>query len=172
MARRSPIITDTAPSDARRVGPDRSGFERHAALGLWAAGLVLILGTVIDLAILWVLQRQAVPTWEFVAISNTLEAYPRLVLGFGLLYPALFFQRWGSVGGYRVLSSLLFLLGIGAAVLGVLEVTDYFVLRAEASPQTLPFLQSTAMKASALAGIFFLVLATVGVLGWRRPRTP
>lgn len=171
VAPRSPIVADASASQSTRTPSDRSAFERHAAIGLWAGSLVLILGTAVDLAILWVVQRQAVPTWEFVAIANTLEAYPRIALGLGLAFPAIHLQHWGSRGAYRVLASLLILMGVAAAALGVLEMTDYFVLRAEASPQTLPFLRSTALKAATLGGMFFVVLTTLGVLGWRRPKS-
>lgn len=170
VAARGPLLAADADRKAKRqVGP--AGFERYAAIGFWAAGLVLLFGTAVDLSILWVFQRQDAPTWEFVAISNTLEAFPRLVLGFGLLYPALHFQRGLTVGSVRTLSTMLVLLGVAAAVLGVLEVTDYFVLQRQASPQTLPVLKSTTLKAATLGGAFFVILTTLGVLGWRRPRS-
>lgn len=169
---RAPLMAaESERPKSGRSGADRASFERHAAIGLWAAAALLLVGTAIDLGTLWVLQRQAVPTWEFVAIGNTIEAYPRIMLGIGLLFPALYFQRWTSLKIYRTLSALLLLLGIGALTLGVLEVTDYLVLRQQASPQALPVLRSTALKAVTLSGAFFVILTTLGLFGWRRPRS-
>ena len=50
------------------------------------AGLVYFVGSLIDLGILWLGQRQAGLQWEFVAITNTADAMPRLILALALLY--------------------------------------------------------------------------------------
>ena len=51
-----------------------------------AAGLVLFVGVLIDLGVLWVLQRQDSPHWRFIALSATTNSYPPLLLSLVLMY--------------------------------------------------------------------------------------
>lgn len=171
MATRTPLLrSEPDRTPVSKPAAESTNLEGHAAVGLWAASLLLLIGTAVDLGTLWLLQRQDLPTWEFVAIGNTIDAYPRIVLGFGLLFPAVHFQRWGSVAVYRVLSTGLLLLGLAALGLGLLEFTDYLALRPQAGEQAFAVLRSTTLKAVTLSGAFFVILTALSIVGWRRPR--
>lgn len=164
-AERPPIVQGISDS---RLPPE--AFGRHAGLGLGVAGGVLLLGTLVDLAVLWVLQREPGLQWEFVAISSTTDAYPRLVLSIGLLYGALSAARSTRLGAYRVLGGALVGLGIAAAGLGALMVTNYFALSGSVQPAAARAFRSTAIKALGLCALYVVALVPVGLLSLRRPR--
>lgn len=159
--------------DATRPKPfSTEAFARHGARGLWAAAAVLLLGTAVDLFVLWGLQFQASMQWEFVAIVNTLEAYTRLVLGVGLAYGALVFSRSSSLWAYRSAGALMLLLGLAAATLSLLLITDYYPLSRFADGQGVAqgALTVTAVKGLLLGGVYSLVLIPLGILNLRKPR--
>lgn len=143
----------------------------HGVRGLWAGAGVLLLGSAIDLAVLWGLQFQSSLQWEFVAIVNTLEAYTRLVLGVALIFAALAVGRTTSLARYRVAGILFLALGIVAAALGFLLLTDYFPLSRMAENQAAArnALTVTAAKGLMLSGVYTIVLVPLGILGLRKP---
>lgn len=142
-----------------------------ASLGAIAAGTVLLTGSVVDLGILWLLQRQDSPQWEYVAIANTLEAVPLVLIGLALLYAALAFRRVEGMLGYRLLAGAMLLLGLTGAALAALVVTSYLaIVRVVQQPEAVLMLQSVALKSVVLGGLYFLVLTPLGALGLRRPR--
>lgn len=156
-------------NDATRRG--RLDFTRHVTRGLWFMTGVLLIGSVIDLGVLWVLQRQNQPQWEFVAIANTLDAFPRFALALAGAYLALFVGRSTSLISFRVLATAAILLGVVSAALGALMVTDYLALAKLASTQqqVVAALKSAMVKAGALSVFFCMASLLVGILGWRRP---
>ena len=171
--RKYETLSERAPRVAgisARVSESTAGFERHAAIGFWIASIPLFIGNFIDLGTLWLLQRQSGPAWEFIAIGNTIDAYPRLALALGLMYPAVYFQKWNRVAVYRALSALLIVFALSAALLGVMQFMDFLVLRRQATPDSLALLRSTMIKGVGLSGVFFLLLGFFGLAGFRRPR--
>jgi hypothetical protein len=148
-----------------------SAFVRHGTRGLWAGAAVLLLGSGVDLIVLWGLQFQANLQWEFVAIVNTLEAYTRLVLGASLIFAALVIGASTSIWRYRAASLLLLLLGLAAGAMGLLLLTDYFPLSqiAEGQPGAPGALTVTAAKGLMLSAVYTCVLVPLGILGLRKP---
>lgn len=168
----------SAAERPRIVARDRAGmlpagadsFHRHAAYALGAAGAVFLTGTLIDLGILWVLQRQALPQWEFTAVASTAEALPRLTLALGLLAGALFVGRSTSLAAYRAVAAGMVAVALASAALCALMIMDYFALVRMINPEALGIFRSSAFKAVALSGLQLAVLLPLGLLGLRRPR--
>ncbi|HEX7050643.1 MAG TPA: hypothetical protein VF188_10610 [Longimicrobiales bacterium] len=167
VSTRSPIVPHATPRASEGV----AAFAPHVGLAMLAAGLGYLIGSIIDVGVLWGLQRQAVPQWEFVAIGNTLEAFPRFTMALAFLYGALYFRRSERVAAYRVLAVGLLLGGIAAAALGALLLTDYLALARVAAGQAgaLDLLRTTTFKGLALSGLFTVTLVPIGLLGLRRP---
>lgn len=168
MAKRNPILMEQAPKPRRPSS--HQPFGKVAALGMWAAGGLMFLGTLVDLGILWIAQYQANPQWEFVAIASTLEGLPRIALALAFFYAALYLRRSESLAAYRSLGVGLLLLGLAGTGLGLLALMDYLALAnlVQGVPESL--IRSTAMKSVALGGIFFVLLVPLGFLGLRRPK--
>lgn len=171
---RTIVAGDAAPAIATvpRTRQPVDGFLKHGTRGLVAAAAVLLLGSFVDLVVLWGLQYRSNLQWEFVAIVNTLEAYTRLILGLGLIYAVLAIGRSTSLVRYRITSGALLLLGLVAGVLGVLLLTDYFPLAqiAEGQPGAAGALTVTAAKGLMLSAVYTLVLVPLGILGLRKPK--
>lgn len=168
MASRNPILMEQAPKSGRP--PSHQPFGKVAALGMWAAGGLLLLGSLVDLGILWIVQYQRNPQWEFVAIASTLEGLPRFAMAFAFFYAALYLRRSVSFAAYRTLGVGVLLLGLVGGGLGVLALMDYLALSKLVAGVPESLVRSTALKAVALGGIFFLLLVPLGILGLRRPK--
>lgn len=164
----TPLVVSTAKVKAVHA-PE--GFRVHASLGLAGAGLVFLVGTLLDLAILWIFQRQASPQWEFTALASTSEGLPRLVLAFALIYAALYTRGSTSLLTYRMLGLGLILVGLAGAVVGALMVTDYFVLRGGINPESGQLFHSMVIKTLSLCAMYVFLLVPIGVLGLRRPKS-
>ncbi len=147
------------------------GFRRHVARGFYAAGVIFLVGTSLDLAILWVFQRQPGPQWEFSALASTAEGLPRLVLAIALLYGGLYTAASTSLLSYRVLALVAILIALAGAAVGGLMLSDFFVLRRQVSAEGLWIFRSTVLKTLVLCGMYVFVLFPLGVLGLRRPRS-
>jgi hypothetical protein len=145
--------------------------EQNAARALWAGGLIYLIGSLADLAAVWILNRvPGSPDYEFTALANTLDGTPRIVLAVAMIWVALHIRGSNSLMAQRLLSSVLLVLGIAGAIMGAIIVADYFVLRtAVAEPDQKLFLSIT-LKALTLSALHLVVLVPVGVLGVRRPR--
>lgn len=144
---------------------EHDGYVRHASMVLWTASALLLLGTIVDLGILWVFQRQPGPQWEFVALVNTLEAFPRIVIAIGMAYVALAVRPMAR-SSQRLLAVALLVLGLTGAALAGLLVTDYLALSSLIAPESLAVFQSTVAKGVALGGLY-AVLVPVGIIGLR-----
>lgn len=139
---------------------------RHASM---AAGILMLLGSLVDLGTLWILQRESSPQWEFAAISNTVDAIPRLVFALGFLVLALYFKENATVLGYRLIAVGFLLIGAGSLALGGLIAMSYFPLAKLATqPEVYTMLRSITIKTLALSGIYFLVTVPIGLAGLRR----
>ena len=156
---------------ARKEAPVGS-LRRNAAWGSAAAGLLMLLGSLIDHGILWVIQFQTSPQWEFVAATNTLEAMPRYGIAMGFLFAALALADVRSLVLMRVMAGGLFLLGLLSLGLGLLLISDYLSLinMAAQNQPAVVTLRQTAIKAGALSAVFVAVLIPASVLVWRRPK--
>ena len=153
------------------VPADATG--RRAAQALWAAGIVLVAGTILDWLVLWVLQRQPAIQWEYVAFENSLEAIPRAAIGLALIAGALHFARVRPGTGFRLVGLGFLLLALLAAAIGALLGMDYFVLAKMAAgqaPVARTMLKTVTARSLGLSALFTVVLGVTGILGLRRPR--
>ena len=153
-------------SESRRPLRD-SAFSRPVSRAAFAAGLIYLVGSVTDLGILWLAQRQPGVQWEFVAITNTVEAWPRMVLAIGLLYAALYFAGSMSVVAYRVLGAGLLGLGIVALALGGLMVLNYLQVSGNLQGDAAGLIRSSVLKTELLCALYVVTLGPIGGLGLR-----
>jgi hypothetical protein len=163
-------VAETTPMKANPGLEQRGGIGRQVEIGLWGAGLILLLSGIFDLSVLWLLQRVASPQWELMAIANTITAFPGLVLALAVLSLALYLRRAGGLWGIRILAGASVLLGLAGGALGLLMILDFFVLRGVVSPDALTALWSTTLKTVLLGGLYMVVLVPVGILQLKSSR--
>jgi hypothetical protein len=145
--------------------------EQNAARALWAGGLIYLIGSLADLATLWIINRiPDNPDWEFTALANTLDGTPRIVLAVAMIWVALHIRGSNSLVIQRLMGVLLLLLGVAGAIMGAMVIADYFVLREAVAPPDQKLFLSITLKALTLSALHLLVLVPVGVLSVRRPR--
>ena len=164
------LLGDTSPSAPAAAG---DAFARRAAQALWAAGGVIVIGTLLDWLVLWLLQRQPSTQWEYVAFQNSLEAIPRAAIGLALIAGGLHLGRVRSATAFRVLGAAFLVLALAAAVIGVLLVMDYFVLGkmvAGRAPAAHAMLKTVTARSLGLSALFTIVLGVTGLVGMRRLR--
>ncbi|MEQ9400450.1 MAG: hypothetical protein RJQ04_14905 [Longimicrobiales bacterium] len=162
MPRVAPTTSTTPPQ-----GLTASPYGPHAARALGVAGLVYLVGSLVDLGVLWFLQRQPGLQWEFVAVTNTANAFPRLILAVGLIYGALAFSASEMAVLYKLMAVFVVGLGVVAAMLGALTLLNYLSLSAATSAAAT--LRSTTVKTLVLCGLYFVLLVPVGVMGLKKP---
>ncbi len=153
-----------------RLVPGANGYSRHAGLACVGAGLIFLVGSLLDVAILWGFQRGAGPAWEFAALSTTIEGTPRIALGAALMAAGLWVRGSTSLLMYRTIGLIMLLTGIAGAIIGGMLLSDYFILRRDVDAAQRVLFNSAALKVLALSGLHAFVLIPIGVLGMRRPR--
>ncbi|HEX6211667.1 MAG TPA: hypothetical protein VF136_12875 [Methylomirabilota bacterium] len=166
--RPTPIVVGS--SDPGRPVRSAASFRRAASWALWGTAIVFLVGSVLDLVILWLFQRQPNPQWEFTAVAISAEGLPRILLGVALAYGALQLRDSASLLAYRLLAVGLIAVGVIGAVLGGLMLSDYFILRSSVNPEAVGVFRSGVFKTLALCAMYVFVLLPVGVAAWRRPR--
>lgn len=130
--------------------------------------VVYFVGSLVDLGVLWFLQRQPGVQWEFVAVTNTVAALPGLMLAVALLYAAASFGSWSSAGLERALAALLLVLGLASAGLAGLAVLNYLSVVGAGSGPSGELIRATMMKTLGLCGLYFVLLVPAGIVGLRR----
>lgn len=170
MAEKERILVAKPAPTRSSIAP--SAFTRHAAFGLWAGAAVLLLGSFVDLGVLWGLQFDPNPQWEFVATMNTLESYTRFAIGIAFVYAALYIGRSASLWKYRLTAAFMLVLGIMAIGLGLVLLNDYFALARLAQDQTpqMGALVISVTKGVLLSGLFTIIFVPLGILGLRKPK--
>jgi len=129
------------------------------------AGLVYFVGSLIDLGILWLGQRQAGLQWEFVAITNTADAMPRLILALALLYLGVHLRGSGNGPMAKVLPSLMLLLGLVAVALGGLMTLNYFQLSGTVEGEAVALLRTSVIKTVSLCALYSVTLLPLSIRG-------
>lgn len=157
-------------AERSRLAVSAEAFQGHAARAVGGAGAIFLIGSVLDVLVLWIFQRQPGPQFEFTALASTAEAMPRLVLACALLFAALYLGRSSSLLWYRVLALLLIVFAMVSVAIGGMMITDYFVLRREINPEAARIFTSSVLKTVALCGLYVVVLVPIGIMGLRRPR--
>lgn len=146
-------------------------WSRGTALAALAAGFIMLLGVLLDIGVLWLLQRQDSPQWEFTAITNTVESVPRLVFALGFLFLGFHVRGTAGIGWYRTLSLLLILVGVFSIALAGLLALSYFQLgKLVTQPEVYTILRSIAIKTIGLSTVYALVAIPSGILALRRSR--
>jgi hypothetical protein len=153
-----------------RIAYGADAFNRPAAVGLSVAGFIFIIGSIIDILLLWTLQRQPLPQWEFTALATTAEGLPRIVLGIALVFAAMFVRGSTSLLKYRLFGLMLIGLGLMGVAIAGLMVTDFFALRSLVNPEARWMFRSTVIKTMLLCGMYVVFLVPAGVLCMRRPK--
>lgn len=162
------ILSGAGRSEDRTAPLD---WARGAALAVLAAGMIMLFGVVVDLGVLWLLQREPSPQWEFTAITNTVESVPRLVFAVGFLFIGFHLRRTVGLGWYRALSVILILVGLFSIMLAGLLTLSYFALgKLVTQPEVYAMLRSVAVKTIGLSAVYALIAIPSGVLALRRPR--
>lgn len=148
-------------------------FSGRVAMVMLAAGLLLLIGSLIDVGVLWILQRQPNPQWEFAAGVRTLDASTRFGSAFGFLYLAAFLSGRASVGLYRVMGAVLILFAFGILVVAGVVATDYLALNRMVTdqPEAMALFRSSTVKSVSVAAVAFILFLTAGIFSVRRPRT-
>lgn len=156
--------------ESRSTAYTSADFGPHVGYVFLATAVIVLVGTFVDLGILWIGQRQATAQWEFVATTNTLDAFTRLALGMAAAWGAAFFLRGRRLWVYRMGGIAMILMGVAAAFLGFLAVTDYLTLRTVVNEEARRLFGSAALKAAAQSGLYTVTLVPAGLLSLRRPR--
>lgn len=157
-------------TNAERSKPEISRQTRAVAMVLWAVAIIYLIGTILDLGILWVLQRQDNVQWEFVAVTRTVEGWPRMILAVAAAFLALYVRGNSSRIAFGLLGAVLIVLGLGGAGLGALAVMEYLPLHRMAEGAGADMLRSSTVKTLTLSALYFLLLVPAGVLALRGPR--
>jgi len=167
------ILVAKGSSSGRSHTVPPAWLARHAARLSLVAGLILLIGVVVDLGTLWVLQNQPSVQWEFVALGTTTNAYPLLLLGAVLIYLSLVMGQSDSLVAYRAVAGLVFAMGLMGLVVLLLIVTNYFALVKQAGlpEDAIPFFRSVLIKSGGLSALYALCLVPVGLLGLRIPKS-
>lgn len=166
---RPAIIVGTA-RDAAQARITSQTLAGSAARMMWAAGYIFLLGSVVDILLLWTMQRQPEPAYEFASLAATIEGTPRIALAMALIMGGNYIRGSVSLIAQRLCAIVLLVLGLAGAVIGALVLADYFVVRPQVQPAEQRLFLSTVLKALTLAALHVVILVPVGVLGLRRPR--
>lgn len=162
-------------SKERVVAPRGSTREQErasspAAWPVLAAGAIMLLGVVVDLGVLWFLQHEGTPQWEFAALSTSMDSVPRFAFGLGFLFLGLHLRNSTSKLSYRVLGSLLLALGLVALAAAALMAMSYLSLgNLVTEPSVYTMLRSVAIKTIGLAVIYSGLSIPAGIAVLRRP---
>lgn len=159
----NPVMPSRSDSSAPRTDP------RGAIAGLLTGlGIALLVAAIVDIAVLWAIQREPNAQADFAAITTTLDNFSLIVIGLASLGGAILLREAGSgTGSLRVLGALCLIAGAVTGLLGILLLLDFFQVRGlMQGPARALFLATTA-KGLALAGIYTLFLVAAGVRGLR-----
>lgn len=160
-----PQIIEPKPSSRSVAGTDLGPITATLLIG---GGLGILLATVLDLAVLWAVQRQATAQWEFTAVVTTLDHYSLLLIGLGAVLGGCYLRgvdrRWVAVG-----VGLMALVGaLGAVGLGLLLAKDFLAIRKVVEPDAVASFRAAVFKGLSLAGIYTLTLGKTGQLALKR----
>ncbi|MEP6573895.1 MAG: hypothetical protein ABJD11_14420 [Gemmatimonadota bacterium] len=159
----SPILT---PQGATRPLEARS-FKPMVSTLLLGVGVALLIATLIDFGILWIVQHQSNSQWEFAALSTTFDNFSLLLIGLAAVAAGLHLGNAGSLLNQRVLTVIAFLLGLCAALGALLLVTDFFDVRNKVDGVTRDAFYTTMAKSVTLAVIYTITLFVTGIRGLR-----
>lgn len=162
-----PVVTGKGAGGAS----PRYDLGRAAAAALWAAAIIYLAGTILDLGILWIGQRQDAIQWEFVALSRTVEATPRFAMAFAFAFGAVYVGGAGSAFLGRVLAVGLALVGVAGAGFAALAIMEWLALRDAINPEAVQAFGSTTLKNVVLGCLYLFVMVPAGIIAFRAYRS-
>jgi hypothetical protein len=133
---------------------------------LTGLGVALLLAALIDIAVLWGIQREPNAQADFAALTTTLDSYSLVVIALAALGGAILLRESG-VGALRVLGAVCLIAGALAGFFGVLLLLDFFQVRGLMQGPARSLFLATTAKGLALAGIYSLFLVVGGVRALR-----
>lgn len=157
----NPVMPTRSDSSTPRT--DARGAIASLLTGL---GIALLLAALIDIAVLWAIQREPNAQADFAALTTTLDSYSLVVIALAALGGAILLRDSG-VGVLRVLGALCLIAGAIAGFVGVLLLLDFFQVRGLMQGPARSLFLATTAKGLALAGIYTLFLAAAGVRALR-----
>lgn len=173
------IATPPPQGTSRTRGPRRAPaaadhLGRSAGWLATAAGVIYLVGSLVDFGILWLLQRQDTLQWEFVALVQTAEGFPRLVLGAALILAGSSLRGVPARWTHRAIGALVVLLALGAAAIGALAGLNYLSMAGSLQGEAGGLFRSASVKTVALSALYVCVLLPAGIAGLRvgRSRSP
>lgn len=151
------------------VRPDAAqlDFAKPAGRIALVAGLIYLIGHLLDFGILWILQRQPGLQWEFVALARSAEAFPDMIVATALVYLGLYIT--GSLGLWnsRLLATLTVLMGLAGLSIMVVMLLNYLSIRASVDPAAAGAVRSSVIKTVSLGALYAAFLIPAGILGFR-----
>jgi hypothetical protein len=124
----------------------------------------LLLATVLDLGILWVVHHGDNSQWEFSAVATTLDQYPLIMVGLAALAGGFYLRPVPLTSGTGLVAVLCLLGAFVALVLGLLMAMDYLALRKAVGDEGRRAFTASAIKGGFLAALYAV---TLGLAAWR-----
>lgn len=164
----SPVMpTRPDASAAATLEPNSRATGRAVASLLTGLGVALIVAALVDIAVLWAIQKEPNAQADFAALTATLDNFSLIVIALGALGGALML-RGAGVGALRVLGVISLIAGIMAAAVGVLLLLDVIQIRGLMQGNARPLFLATGLKGLTLAAVYSLFLVVAGVRALRR----
>lgn len=142
---------------------DFSGVVGRASL---VAGLVYLIGTLFDLGILWIAQNDGSIQFEFVGLTRTAEAFPRLFVATALVYLGVYLVGTAKPAVYRLLAVWVIGLGLAALALLALLGLNYASISANVTEEGRTAFRTAIVKTGGLGILYVISLLPLGILGF------
>ena len=156
------VVVGTRDQGAGRV----HDFSGVASRALWVAGLVYLLGSLLDLAVLWFGQNAGNVQFQFVALTRTAEGFPRLFVATALIYGGLYLGGSRALWAYRLLATWLLVLGMVALMVLALVGLNYPTISGAVTDEGRPLFRTTVLKTGGLSLLYVVSLLPLGFLGF------
>jgi hypothetical protein len=150
-----------------RVHHDYSTVVSRAAV---FAGLVYLIVTLFELWMLWFGPSVTDGQNEFVVLTGTAEALPRLFLTTALVYLGFYVDHDAGPFVYKALAGWLLALGVGALLVLVLLGLTYLSIATGMAEEGGAFVRWSIGKAVGSTALCVVALLPLGVLGFRTRR--
>lgn len=141
-------------------------FTGVASRALWVAGLVYLLGSLLDLGILWLGQNTGNVQFEFVALTRTVEGFPRLFVATALIYGGLYLGGSHALWAYRALAAWLLFLGVAALAVLALTGLNYASISGTVTEEGRALFRTSVVKTAGLSLLYVVSLLPLGILGF------
>ena len=161
----SPILTPSERSGLR--SSDVSALRRMVGTLLSCVGVALLFSTLVDLGILWWLQYQPDPEWEFTSLATTVDQWSLVVIGITGISAGLYLRRSTSTWSERLVVLLCFISVTATGLIGVFLALDFFPVRQTLDQPDRAQFYTMFTKSIVLTGIYTLALGIAGFRGIR-----